>query len=300
MQSQPRDRESWLALARQVEAAGFRSLLVADHPGSGASPFVALAAAAGVTETLRLGSYVVQAGVREPMHIAVDAATLARLAPGRVILGLGAGHTPAEWRQVGRERPSPAERAQRLVEVVDVIDRLLRGETVSHDTALLTLRDAHLDEPDGVRDHICLLIGGGNAAILRAAARQADIVALSGLGRTLPDGHRHEVRWSRPELERQLGIVGEAAAAAGRDPVLDALVQVVELTDDRCGALERLAEEIATPVDDLAETPFLLIGTVEQMAAQLQRQAADFGITSYVVREPAVEIMGAVMQGLAA
>ena len=38
---------------------------------------------------------------------------------------------------------------------------------------------------------------------------------------------------------------------------------------------------------DLARTPFLLIGTHEEMAAQLLRQARELGITSYVVREPA-------------
>jgi alkanesulfonate monooxygenase SsuD/methylene tetrahydromethanopterin reductase-like flavin-dependent oxidoreductase (luciferase family) len=103
VQAEPRDLESWLALARRLEAAGYHALLIGDHPADGASPWPSLGAVAAVTSTLRLGTYVVQAGVREPAHIAADAATLDLLAPGRVVLGLGAGHTPAG---VARHRPA--------------------------------------------------------------------------------------------------------------------------------------------------------------------------------------------------
>ena len=111
VQAEPRDLDSWLGLARRVQAAGFRGLLAGDHPGSGASPWPALGSAAAVTSTLTLGTYVVQAGVREPVHVAADAATLDILAPGRVLLGLSAGHTPREWEDLGRQRPAPAEQA---------------------------------------------------------------------------------------------------------------------------------------------------------------------------------------------
>jgi len=106
IQAAPADLGSWLGLARRLEAGGFRALLAADHPGSGASPWPALGAAAAVTRTLGLGTNVAQAGVREPMHVAADAATLDILAPGRVLLGIGAGHTPREWADIGRDRPS--------------------------------------------------------------------------------------------------------------------------------------------------------------------------------------------------
>ncbi len=76
---------------------------------------------------------------------------------------------------------------------------------------------------------------------------------------------------------------------AGTSPVIEALVHVVEVTGDRATALQDLAKQIpgALPAD-LARTPFLLIGTHEEMAAQLLRHARELAITSYVVREPAV------------
>ncbi|HZC73577.1 MAG TPA: LLM class flavin-dependent oxidoreductase [Jatrophihabitans sp.] len=289
VQAQPRDLTSWLALARRLESGGFEALLVGDHPGSGAAPWPALGAAAGVTTTLGLGTYVLQAGVRDPVQAAADAATLDLLAPGRVLFGVGAGHTFHEWDVTATQRPSAADRAGRLVEFVDAVARLLSGETVSLDGRYLQLVDAKLDElpADG---QVRLMVGGGHREVLRIAAARADVVALSGLGRTLPDGHRHTVRWSRADLDAALTVVRDECAQGRTAPEVEALVQAVTLTDDRAEALADLAERVpGATVEDLDTTPFLLIGTVEQMAEQLTRQAEQLGITRYVVREPAVD-----------
>jgi alkanesulfonate monooxygenase SsuD/methylene tetrahydromethanopterin reductase-like flavin-dependent oxidoreductase (luciferase family) len=95
LQAVPGDAAEWLDTARRAEAGGFDTLLTADHPGSCAAPFVALAAAAAVTSRIRPGSYVSNAGVREPMLLAADVATLDVVSGGRAVLGLGAGHPPA-------------------------------------------------------------------------------------------------------------------------------------------------------------------------------------------------------------
>lgn len=296
VQTEPRDLDSWTALARRLEADGFHALLVGDHPGSGASPWPALGAAAAVTRTLRLGTYVLQAGVREPVHAASDAATLDILAPGRVLLGLGAGHTFREWEETGRQRPSPGDRAGRLVEFVHAVARLLDGETVTSDGRYLHLVEARLDGlPVGDR-RVGLVVGGGNRAVLQVAATRADVVGLSGLGRTLPDGQRHEARWTDADLHAQLYLIQMEAQRAGSTPELEALVQVVTVTEDRSGGMEELAGRLAgVSPDDVDGTPFALIGTVEEMAAQLRRQAEELGISRYVVRESAVEPMTAVL-----
>jgi probable F420-dependent oxidoreductase len=288
VQAEPTAMAPWLTLARRLESAGFDGLLLGDHPGSGASPWPALGSAAAVTRTLRLGTYVAQAGVREPMHVAADAATLDLLAPGRVRLGIGAGHTPREWEDIGAQRPAPRARAERLAEFAEVVAALLRGETVTHDGATLAVRGARLDGlPAGGR--VRLTVGGGHPDVLRAAARHADVVGLSGLGRTLADGHHHEARFSRAHLERQIQMVQDEARRAGTAPALEALVQVVTVTDDRAAAVARISDRLpgAAP-GDAAATPYILVGTHEQMAAQWRAQAEELGITSYVVREAAV------------
>jgi probable F420-dependent oxidoreductase len=299
VQAEPSDLPSWLALARRLESSGFRALVMGDHPGSGASPWPALGCAAAVTGTLKLGTCVVQAGTRQPMHVAADAASLDVLAPGRVLLGIGAGHTPREWADIGQHRPGPAARAGRLAEFAETVARLLHGETVTHEGPSLALSDARLDGlPTG--DRVRLVVGGGHPEVLRAAARHADVVGLSGLGRTLPDGHRHETRWSAPDLHRQLQLVRDEAQQAGRTPVIEALVQAVTVTADRAGAVRELARRFeSASADDISGTPFLLIGTHEEMAAQLRAQAGQLGITSYVVREPAVPDLERVLALLA-
>ena len=174
------------------------------------------------------------------MHVAADAASLDVLAPGRVLLGIGAGHTPREWSDIGQGRSAPAARAGRLAEFAEVTARLLRGETVTHDGPSLALRDARLDDlPTG--DRVQLVVGGGHPEVLRAGARYGDVVGLAGLGRTLPDGHRHEVRWSPADLDRMLRLVHDEAQQAGRTPVIEALVQVVTVTPDRAAAVQELA-----------------------------------------------------------
>ncbi len=289
VQAEPGDLESWLALARRLESAGFRALLLGDHPGSGASPWPALGSAAAVTRTLRLGTYVAQAGVREPMHVAADAASLDVLAPGRVRLGIGAGHTPREWTDIGQRRPAAGDRAGRLAEFVEAVARLLAGELVSYDGQYLTLHESRLDGLPVGAGRISLAVGGGHPQVLRAAARHADVVGLSGLARTLPDGHSHEVRWSAADLLGQLQLVRDEAQQAGNSPVHEALVQLVIVTGDRAGWIEESSGRFpGATAQDITRTPFLLIGSYEEMAAQLVAQAEGLGISSYVVREPAV------------
>jgi len=242
-----------------------------------------------------------QCGVREPMHIAADAATLDILAPGRVLLGLGAGHTPGEWQDVGRQRPPPAERVGRLREVVEIVVRLLAGETVTLDGQYVQVHEAGLQALP-VGGGITIAVGGGHPDLLRLGAERADVVAVSGLGRTLPDGHRHEVRWSPTDLQTQLCLVQDGARRAGRKPVLDALVQWVIVTDHRKDALVDLARGMAGPpveIEHLATTPHLLVGTHEEMARQLVTQAQRWGISSYVVREAAIPDMEPVLAMLA-
>jgi hypothetical protein len=132
-------------------------------------------------------------------------------------------------------------------------------------------------------------VGGGHSLILRTAARHADVVGLSGLGRTLPDGHHHEVHWTQSHLLRQLQLIRDEARQAGNTPVIEVLVQEVRVTSDRTAAVEELTARIpGASAEDIARTPFLLIGSHEQMAGQLLTQSQELGITGYVVRESGV------------
>jgi probable F420-dependent oxidoreductase len=285
VQANPTDGASWVALARRVERAGYEALLVADHPGSCVSPFVALGAAASVTGRLELGSYVSHAGVREPLLLAADVATLDVVSDGRARLALGAGHTPAEWRMLGAQRPDVAGRVRRFVAVAEACRALLAGETITLDGPEVRAHEARLEIPRPVRQPVPFTFGGGNSRMLRWAGAHADVVALSGLGRTLPDGHSHTARWSGAQIDRQVRIAAEGAAGRLRAPAFEALVQVVEITDDAQATAHRLAEQIESTARDVLASPFVWIGTVGEILAGIAEDQRRWGITRYVVRE---------------
>ncbi|MFI1093784.1 LLM class flavin-dependent oxidoreductase [Streptomyces sp. NPDC020917] len=286
VQAQPRDRASWAALARRAEAQGYDALLTADHPGTTASPFVALAAAAMVTERLGLGSYVSHAGIREPLLLASDVATLDVLSGGRARLALGAGHTPVEWEMLGSRRPDVAGRVRRFLAVAETCRALLAGESVTRTAPEMRTHGATLAGPRPVQQPVPFVFGGGNSTLLRWAGGHADVVALSGLGRTLPDGHSHETRWKPADIDRQVQLVEEGAAGRARAPEREALVQAVEVTDDAEGAVQRLARTFGTTRAEVLASPYVWVGTVAEIAEATARHAQRWGITRYVVREP--------------
>jgi probable F420-dependent oxidoreductase len=300
VQAFPKDGASWLELAREVEARGFDALTTADHPGSIAAPFVGLAAAGAVTSRIGLGSYVTNGGVREPQHIAADVATLDVVSGGRARLGLGAGHTPAEWRAVGRERPGVAARVERCMAVVLAVQDLLAGEEVSVDSPHLSVHGARLDQPRPVQEHIPLTVGTSNSRLLRFAGDHADVVGLSGLGRTLPDGHLHDVRWTADVVDAQVALVAEGAAGRAVPPALEALVQLVSVTDDAEGAAAEMAAHAGVSVDELLTVPYVLVGTADEIVDAVAEHHRRWGITRYVVRTDAMEAMTPLLPRLAA
>jgi probable F420-dependent oxidoreductase len=282
------DRTSWLQLARDVEAADFHALYTADHPGSAAAPFVALAAAAAVTERIALGTCVVNAGVWEPLALANEVATLDVVSGGRAILGIGAGHTPQEWTASGRAFPSAGARVGRMIELARTTQTLLHADgPTSFDGRFVSLVDAALDAPRPVQERVPLLVGGNGDRVLRFAARHADIVGISGLGRTLADGHRHDVDWSPDAIRRTLDAVSAQSRAATRTPEIEALVQFVEIGDPAASIGERVAPHISgATVEDLVQSPFVWIGRLDEIVAKLRR-FAKLGVGNYVVRAPA-------------
>lgn len=269
---------------------GVDALVAADHPGVTASPFVALAAAASVTERLGLGSCVSHAGIREPLLLACDVATLDVVSGGRARLGLGAGHTPAEWEMLGSRRPDVAGRVRRLLAVAEACRALLAGEEVTCDGPDVHATAARLETPRPVQSPVPFTFGGGNSTLLRWAGEHADVVGLSGLGRTKEDGFRHEVRWRGEEIDRQVDLVEQGAAGRATAPAREALVQMVEITDDAEAAAHRIAERVGSTTADVLASPYAWVGTEHEILAATADHERRWGITRYVMREPTLGV----------
>lgn len=287
------DRSQWIELAKATDRSGFDCLYVANHLGSSAAPFAALAAAAAVTDRVRLGTCVLNAGLWEPLSLAAELATLDALSGGRAVFGVGAGHTPSEWTMVGSEFPQAGKRVDRLIELVGAVRLLLGGEPVTTAGTHFRLHEAVLSEPRRFQDSIPLLVGGNGRRVLSFAAECADIVGITGLGKTLSDGHTHEVEWGPAALDRTFGVIGSEAKRAGRRPDIEALVQHVEITDDPGRAAEGIAGLVAgASADDLLEAPFMWIGIPDQIALQALESEQRWGINRYVIRDTAIDAVG--------
>ena len=269
--------------ALKAEQAGFDTVLVADHVGAGNEPLAVLAAIAASTTRIRLGTLVLNNDMRNSVQLAWAAATIDGLSDGRFELGLGAGHTPHEYAETGIDLDLPLVRKERLAESVEVIRRLLDGEELDHHGAHYRLKGARIRRP--VQDRIPIMVAGNGPTLLRHAAAHADIVGLSGLGRTLEDGHDHEMRWSAAHLDDQIAQI-RAGASGGEMPELNSLVQRVIVTDDRDAALRSLCDEVAgLDPGDAAATPYLLIGTTAQIVDQVHAARDRWGISYFSVRE---------------
>lgn len=274
-----------VGIARRAEAAGFDVVLVADHVGPGGlSPMPTLAALATGTSTIRLGTFVLNAEMRNPVQLAWEATTVDHLSGGRFELGLGAGHTPHEFAECGIAMAPAAERKQRLMAEVELLRALLDGDTAS--SPVLDVVEASVERSK--QNRLPILVGGNGEALLTHAGAHADIIGLQGLGRTLEDGHRHEVRWTTDHLDRQIAHVRTGAGTRFGDLELNALVQVVEVTDDADAteaAIGRLCEQVPSlSPDDARELPYVLVGSVDEIVAKLHRCRNRWGITYFVVR----------------
>jgi alkanesulfonate monooxygenase SsuD/methylene tetrahydromethanopterin reductase-like flavin-dependent oxidoreductase (luciferase family) len=169
---------------------------------------------------------------------------------------------------------------------------------VTHHGRYLHVDDAFLLVPRPVQSTIPLLIGGGGARVLRLGGRHADIVGLTGMGRTLEDGHRHEVDWSDGAIDRSVAQVRDASPDQ-QVPVLDALVQHVGITEHRVKAAERVASHVpGASAAHILGAPYTLVGTLDQLADEVRQHQARWGFTSYVVRTDAIDAVAALIDRL--
>lgn len=211
-----------------AEQLGFDSAFVADHfqpwrveGGHAAASVPWLGYAAARTERIVLGTSVMTPTFRyNPAVVAQQFATLACLAPGRIVLGVGTGEALNEVAvgAVGGADDTGAwpefkERFARLREAVDLMRRLWSGTPVTFDGDYYRTTDARLfDVPD---EPVPVYVAAGGPMVARYAGRTADgFICTSGKGREL-------------YADKLVPAVAEGLAKAGRPA--DALERMIEI-----------------------------------------------------------------------
>ena len=186
------------ATARKIEAAGFDSIFMPDHPLLMGDAWTTMAAIAEATERLRVGTMVSCVAYRHPVALARIAMDVDRISNGRVVLGVGSGDMSREFERLGLDYGSAALRQARLREALAIIKPLLAGEAVSFKGEHFRVEEIALD-PRPVQNPIPILIAGGGHETLRLVAEYADasnLGAASWAGGAYTDSDIAE-RWSR-------------------------------------------------------------------------------------------------------
>lgn len=270
--------------ATSVEEAGFDVLTIPDHLVASLSPFAGATAAAMATSRLHVGTLVLNNDFRHPVDTAREAATVAAVSGGRFELGLGAGHMKSEYDAAGLRFDSCATRIDRLIESVNVIRPLLTGEAVDIDGAHFCVRaeGGALVAAPGV--DVPLLIGGNGTRVLQLAGRVADVAGLAGFSHNRDATKVELTHFDAAGLQDRIAVVADAAGDRFDAIELNALIQFVVVTDDRPASAAELAAAFGgISPDFVLDSPFVLLGTHEQMAETLVERRQRFGVSYWTV-----------------
>jgi len=289
----------WRDLARKVEDLGYSTLFLADHylgpgparraahtPPQDLAPIAAMATAAAVTRTLRIGCRVFCIDYHVPAVLAKEAATLELLSDGRLELGLGAGWSEGEYQAMGIPFERPSRRIAKLEEVVALVKAHWSGEELECKGEFVNVRGYTGQPPPLRRPHPPIMIGGGKRRVLSLAGREADIASISNV----PFVAVNEAGLS-PEAEaaRRVGFVRAAAGDRFADLDVESSPYFTEVTDAPTDALERVAASVRMQAELLVDHPNVLIGSSAAIVERLQARRERLGVNYVTVQQSEVE-----------
>lgn len=216
-----------VSLAQRAEAAGFESVWVAETrlTRDAVTPVAAIALA---TERMRVGTGIVNVYTRNPVLLALTFATLDELAPGRIVMGLGAGSPLVLAPQgVAFHRP-----LTRLREYCEVIPRLLAGESVSYQGEAVALHGARIEDVLSSQRGVA----SGSRIPLYLAATGPRAVDYAG---EVADGILLNVCLPAAYARERRQRLAAAARRTGRDPSAVQLAMCVVVSPHEDGRLGR-------------------------------------------------------------
>jgi probable F420-dependent oxidoreductase len=304
----PESGAAWRDLARRVEALGYSALHTSDHylgpgPVSDATghrpvtlaPIPAMAVAAEVTTTLRIGCRMFCVGYHSPYVLAKEIATLAELSGDRTEVGLGAGWLEAEYNAMGIPFPPAGQRIGHLAEFVDLLEDFFAGRPA--DT-----HGAHVDVSGmsplpllGVPPPIT--IGGGAPRILRLAGAKASVVSINFNNRSGVIGTDSVASSGHEETVRKVGWVREGAGERFGQVELEFAAYFLAV-DGGGTTEEQLAEQTGMAGEELRTFPHALVGSVDAICDELERRREVYGFSYVTIGDRAIDAFAPVVQRL--
>lgn len=282
--------------AQLAEGLGFAVVFVPDHYVFEAlgtlqtetpayEMFFVMATLAQRTKTIRLGSHVACMLFRHPAATARLFAQVDEASGGRVIAGVGAGWTRAEFAMMGIPFPDISERLRIMDEAVAVMRGLWGAAPFSFSGKYFTLHDAICRPRPTQQPAPPLMLGGSGNGILRRAGEWADIIhMIPQIGPAGTTTRESLQAFTDAVLPDKLARVRAAATAAGRDAQAIRFAATVfnfaltESPEETRAIAERMGAIFGLAPDDFLRHPIALVGTAEEMVAELRRREALHGL----------------------
>jgi len=229
----PTDR--WPVARRQwewAEAEGFAAAYTYDHLCWGGFPdgpwhaaYPLLAAAAGVTDSIRLGTLVTSPNFRHPVPLAREVITLDDLSQGRFDLGIGAGSGGPDARVLGRPEWGSDERVARFAEFLHLLASLLVHPRTTWSGGFYAADEAVTTPGCIQRPRVPFTVAGGGRRSMQVVARHGQRWVTVG-----PTGPGPRDRATvLAAVTRQVELLEVACRAGDRDP--SSIDRVLLVTD---------------------------------------------------------------------
>ncbi|MGH7743477.1 MAG: TIGR03621 family F420-dependent LLM class oxidoreductase [Candidatus Dormibacteria bacterium] len=254
------------------------------------------------TQRLRVGTLVLNAPFWNPVLLAREVATTDVLTGGRLELGLGAGHMKWEFDEAGIAWEPFGARTERLKATIEQLRREFASngypqqQALRDDFGIPVLRPVQRLGFGGWGPP--LIVGGTGDRILRLAAEHADIISVAGAFQIKgqPPGTMRIA--TAAEADERVRYARDCAGDRADRIEWHSLTQAVAQTDDRRGAAGKVAERLGQlmSVDEILQTPFVFIGTIEQMAEQVLDNRDRYGFTYYTVHGPYMDTFAPVIE----
>jgi len=291
------DAQSWTDLAQRVEDLGFSTLFMPDHFGDQLAPVPALATAAAVTTTLRVGGLVLDNDYKHPVVLAKELATMDVLSGGRLEVGIGAGWMKTDYEQSGIPYDVPGVRIDRMLEGLEIIRGLFAEGAYSFKGEHYTVTE--LDgRPKPVQSPPPVLIGAGGPRMIKIAAQHADIVGVNPSLRSGQIDMTTAADTTADAYDRKIALLKEAAGDRYDDLELNCLMFFVTQTDDALGFAATMAPMFGLTPEEVLDVPAALIGTTDQMIETLQARRERWGLSYLVGQADAIDALAPVVAAL--
>jgi alkanesulfonate monooxygenase SsuD/methylene tetrahydromethanopterin reductase-like flavin-dependent oxidoreductase (luciferase family) len=279
---------------RLARALGFTSVWASQHylsdPFTYFQPIPTLARVAAEAEGMTLGTGCLLLPLHHPLEVAEQLATLDVVTEGRLVFGVGLGYRDVENRAMGQD---PKTRVGRLVEGLEVIERLWNGEPVTYHGTHFHLRDVRISMRPLQRPRPAVWLAANADVGVRRAARLGDA--------WLMNPHT-----TLPTLERQQALFRDTRRELGRPPATEtplikecyvapatatAFAEARRYLDAKYRAYRRWEQDKALPAGESFDASFealardrFVLGDPTRVVEEIARYRERLGVTTLIFR----------------